>query len=196
MVKKIKITKTKFVSKEKYKICISGAAGGECTITAKQLAFEVGRAIAKNRAILITGATTGIPHEAARGAKSAGGVSFGFSPATTRKEHLNTYKLPIDYYDVIVYTGFGYAGRNLLLTRASDAVIIVCGRIGTLNEFTIAFEDRKVIGILQDSGGVTDELDRLLRIAQRGRKNIIFESDPATLIKKVTDRLKKENRHG
>ena len=50
---------------------------------------------------------------------------------------------------MIIYTGFNYSGRNLLLVRSSDAVIFGCGRMGTLNEFTITFEDKKPIGILQ-----------------------------------------------
>ena len=59
--------------------------------------------------------------------------------------------------DLIMYTGSGYSGRNLQLTRTSDAVIVGCGRIGTLNEFTIAFEDNKPIGVLEGDWP-TDEL--------------------------------------
>ncbi|MEK7211227.1 MAG: hypothetical protein AAB731_01190 [Patescibacteria group bacterium] len=177
--------------KNKYKICISGAAGGECFEAAKGLAYDVGREVARQGAVLVTGATTGIPHQAARGARDAGGMVIGFSPAATIKEHVKKYRLPTDSIEVIVFTGFGYAGRNLLLTRSSDAVILVCGRIGTLNEFTIAFEDKKIIGILASSGGMSDELPHILRVAKRGAKNIIFDPDPHTLIKKVLAALAK-----
>ena len=168
-----------------YKICVSGAASGHCTIDAKSKAEDIGQAIAEQGAILLTGATTGIPDSAAKAAKANGGFSLGFSPAATVKEHVNKYRLPTENYDVIVYTGTGYAGRNLLLTRASDAVIIVCGRIGTLNEFTVAFEDHKIIGILVNSGGITNEIPRILNIAQRGTGHIIYDTDPKRLIKKV-----------
>src|SRR3989344_2416309 len=73
------------------------------------------------------------------GVKEAGGFSIGFSPAASEREHVEVYKLPLDYMDLIVYTGFGYPGRDLLLTRSADAVICGCGRIGTIHEFVIAF---------------------------------------------------------
>ncbi len=179
-----------------FKICVSGAAAGNCTIDAKDKAIAIGRAIADAGAVLLTGATTGIPSEAAQGSKDAGGLSIGLSPAATLKEHVNKYRLPTDHLDLIIYTGAGYAGRNLLLTRSSDAVIIVCGRIGTLNEFTIAFEDKKIIGVLVGSGGITNELPRILHVAQRGTGNVIYDTNPKRLIlrviKKITEVYKKD----
>jgi uncharacterized protein (TIGR00725 family) len=179
----------------KYKICISGAAAGPCFEAAKELAYEVGREVARQGAILVTGATTGVPHEAARGAHEAGGMVIGFSPAATLKEHVKKYRLPTDSTEAIVFTGFGYAGRNLLLTRSSDAVILVCGRIGTLNEFTIAFEDKKIIGILAASGGMSDELPHILRVARRGAKNVIFDPHPHSLVKKVLAAIAKNRQN-
>lgn len=177
--------------KNKYKICISGAAGGSCFESSKELAREVGREIARQGAVLVTGATTGVPHEAARGAHEAGGMVIGFSPAATIKEHVKKYRLPTDFMEITVFTGFGYSGRNLILTRASDAVIIVCGRIGTLNEFTIAFEDKKIIGVLAGSGGASNELPHILRMAKRGVGHTIFNPDPHTLVKKVLAAINK-----
>lgn len=130
-----------------YKIVVSGAAEtGHCSPGALELSKEVGREIIKQGGILVTGATSGIPYWAAIGAKEAAGTVIGLSPAASEIAHIKTYRLPTDYHDLIIYTGFDYAGRNLLLTRCADAVITVCGRLGTLNEFTIAFEDRKPIG--------------------------------------------------
>lgn len=177
-----------------FKICVSGAAAGECTRSAKEYALAVGRAIARAGAVLLTGATTGIPELAARGAKEAGGVVIGFSPAATRKEHLKKYRLPLENMDVVVYTGFHYAGRNLLLTRASDAVVVVCGRIGTLNEFTIAFEDKKLIGVLKGSGGITDEIPDILEIARR-KGSIIYDGDPRHLIERLVAELRHERKN-
>ena len=157
-------------------------------------AYEIGKAIAESGAVLVNGATTGTPYEAARGAKKAGGTVIGLSPAATKKEHVNKYRLPLDYVDLVIYTGFGYAGRNLLLTRSSDAVIVACGRIGTLNEFTIAFEDKKPIGVLTDSGGVINDLDEILEHARRGQKNIIFDADPKRLVKKVLQLVKSRDK--
>ena len=78
------------------------------------LAKELGREIASQGAVLVTGATTGFPFWAAMGAKEAGGISIGISPAANEREHVETYKLPLDYMDLIIYTGFGYPGRDLL----------------------------------------------------------------------------------
>jgi uncharacterized protein (TIGR00725 family) len=145
-------------------------------------AEAVGEAIAKHKAVLVTGATTGVPYAAAKGAKGSKGMSIGFSPASTRADHLNRYHLPVKYMDLIVYTGFGYAGRNLILTRSADAVIIICGRIGTLNEFTVAFEDHKPIGILKASGGMADEIETLTQIAHKHKCDVLYEEDPEKLV--------------
>lgn len=193
---------------KKYKICVSGSAAfdkcapdrclpGHCTPDAKELAKEVGRQIIKQGAILLTGATTGIPYWAAVGANEANGISIGFSPASTEKEHVKKYRLPTDMYDVIVYTGFNYAGRNLLLTRASDAVIIICGRMGTLNEFTVAFEDKKPLGVLEGSGGTADKIDYLLKGGYRGKKKVIASAYPDVLVREIIKmiKLEKESNH-
>src|SRR3990170_4037488 len=176
-----------------FKICVSGAADGSC-INKETLsrAEEVGVAIAKAGAILVTGATTGIPHAAAKGVKKAKGISIGFSPAASRADHINRYKLPTNYLDLTVYTGFGYAGRNLILTRSADAVIIICGRIGTLNEFTVAFEDRKPIGVLEDSGGMADELEDITRIAHKHQCKVLYEKDPEKLVSGLIEDLKEQ----
>jgi uncharacterized protein (TIGR00725 family) len=170
----------------KVKICVSGAAEtGHCGMDALDQAKELGREIVRNGAVLVTGATTGFPMWAAIGTKEEGGISIGLSPASTEREHVEAYRLPLDYMDVIIYTGFGYSGRNLLLTRSSDAVIVGCGRIGTINEFTIAYEDHKPIGVLEGSWE-TDELFRtILEKGHRQDTNVIFDSDPKRLVEKV-----------
>ena len=148
-------------------------------------AETVGREIAKHGLVLVTGATTGIPYWSAKGAKAEGGTVIGLSPAASKAAHVRTYRLPTEYHDLIVYTGFEYSGRNLLLTRSSDAVIVICGRIGTLNEFTIAFEDQKPIGILEGTGGTADMVRELLEKSHRGPGKVVFSKDPADLVKKL-----------
>ena len=179
----------------KYKICVSGAAEtGHCAPDANEKAEEMGRLIAERNMILVTGATTGLPYWAAKGAKEAGGIVIGFSPAVSKAAHLHTYHLPVDYHDLIVYTGFGYGGRDLILTRASDAVITICGRMGTLHEFTIAFEDEKPQGILTGTGGMADELEDIIKKANRGPGKAIFDDDPARLLDKVIELIEAEDK--
>ena len=177
----------------KYKICVSGAAKtNHCAEKALEMAKELGRQIIKHNGVLVTGATSGIPYWAAIGAKQAGGIVIGLSPAASEKAHLKKYRLPTDFHDLIIYTGFEYAGRNLLLTRSSDAVVIACGRMGTLNEFSIAFEDNKPIGILTGSGGTADMVKEIVENSHRGPGKIVYDSDPQRLIEKLLELVDKE----
>ncbi len=178
----------------KYKICISGAAEtGHCSPDALELTKELGKEVIRQGSVLVTGATTGAPLWAAIGAKEVNGFVIGISPASSEKEHANKYKLPLDYHDVIIYTGFGYSGRNLLLTRSSDAVLFTCGRIGTINEFTIAFEDSKPIGVLMNMGWMTDDLiKKIIEEGHKGNGKVVFDSDPKRLVEKVIELVKKE----
>ena len=174
----------------KYKICVSGAAETSNYAPEAMLKVEeLGGLIAQRGFILVTGATTGAPYWAAKGAKEAGGFVIGISPAYSKIQHVKTYRLPLDYHDLIIYTGFGYSGRNLLLTRSSDAVMSVCGRIGTLNEFTDAFEDGKPQGVLMGLGGTTDMIPEILEKAGRGHGKAVFDTDPKTLLDKVVEMM-------
>ena len=177
----------------KFKIAVSGAAEtGHCAPDALEKAKELGREIVRQKGVLVNGATTGFPYWAAIGAKEEGGFTIGLSPASTEKEHVEKYKLPVDYMDMIVYTGFEYSGRNLLLTRSADAVIVGCGRMGTLNEFTIAFEDDKPIGILIGTGGTADMIEEIVEKSHRPNEKIVYDSNPKTLVEKVIELIRKE----
>ncbi len=179
----------------KYKIAVSGAAQvSHCCKNIEKLSEEVGRQIFWQNCFLLTGATTGVPYFAARGYKEVGGFSIGFSPAASEVAHKKVYKLPLDQFDVVVYTGFDYSGRNLLLTRAADGVIVICGRMGTLNEFTIAYEDKKPIGILEGSGGTADFIPNILRRPHRKRGPIVYDSDPKRLVQKLIAAIKETKR--
>jgi uncharacterized protein (TIGR00725 family) len=93
----------------------------------KQLAELLGAALAQHGCILVTGATTGLPDMVAKAFRRCSGFALGISPAQDRKEHLERYGLPDDGADVIVYTGFGYKGRNVINVRSADIVIIFGG---------------------------------------------------------------------
>lgn len=170
----------------KYQICVSGAASGETVEASHQLAFDLGKAIAEAGHILITGATVGLPHYAAMGAKKGGGLSIGFSPASSHREHIKSYRLPTKEFDFINFTGMSYVGRDVHLVRSSDAVITVGGRMGSLHEFSTATESHKVCGVLLGSGGLADFIPTLVeRIPTPGYKDIIYDTDPTRLIKQI-----------
>lgn len=180
----------------KYKICVSGAAEtGHCGIDSFSQAETLGREIIRQGGVLVDGATTGFPYWAAKGAKNENGIVVGLSPAESEKEHVDYYKLPLDYHDLIIYTGFGYSGRNLILTRAADAVVVGCGRMGTINEFTIAFEDKKPIGVLEGEWETDELVKNIIEKSNRAEEmkdKIVYSNDPAELIKKVIELIKKE----
>lgn len=178
----------------KLKICVSGAAEtSHCGPKAMDEAKELGREIVRQGAVLVTGATTGFPLWTAIGAKEVGGFSIGLSPASSAREHVEVYGLPLDYLDLIIYTGFGYSGRNLFLTRAADAVIIGCGRVGTINEFTVAFEDGKLIGVLDGGWPTTGVIKDIMEKGQRIRDRIIFDADPKRLVERIVEVLNQEH---
>jgi len=183
------------ISTLKYKIAVSGAAEtGLCAPDAMEKTEEIGREIARRGCVLVTGATTGVPYWAAKGAKEVGGLVIGISPAATKIAHVKTYHLPLDYHDLIMYTGMGYSGRNLIFTRATDGVITVCGRIGTMNEFTDAFEDKKPQGVLVGSGGTTDLIPEMIEKAHRGQGKIVYDTDPVKLVDKLIKLIEEEEK--
>ena len=178
---------------KRLKLCVSGAAEtGHCGPSALDKAKELGAEIVNHGAVLVTGATTGFPLWSAIGAKEAGGTVVGLSPAATEREHMEVYRLPVDYHDLIIYTGFGYSMRDILLTRSTDAVFLGCGRIGTIHEFTVAFEDNKPIGILEDENWETDEVFKMIiEKGHRPNNKIIFDKDPKRLVERIIELVEK-----
>ena len=182
--------------KSKPKIGVMGSAGNSLrddqTDVALSLAKSLGVAIAEQNCVLITGETTGLPGSVAEVARQAGAMTVGISPAHSEEEHTQLYSKPDPGSEVVVYTGFGLKGRNVVNIRSSDIVIIICGSVGTLNEFTIAYDEGKVIGILEGSGGIADEIARLIQVLQKTTKAVlIYNRDPAKLLDRCLSELKK-----
>jgi uncharacterized protein (TIGR00725 family) len=167
----------------KIKIGVMGSAEEMPDVCEK--AEELARAIAARHAILLTGATTGLIYEVGKAAREAGATHVGISPAHNAEEHAGKYALPLDACDAVIYTGFGLKGRNVVLVRSCDVVIFISGSIGSLNEFTIAYDEGKVIGCLTGTGGVADEIERLAETFQKKTAAQIFCDDrPVRLIDK------------
>jgi hypothetical protein len=181
--------------KYKYAIAVSGAAQiGHCCKNIKELAKEVGREIARKGCVLVTGATTGVPYFSSVGNQEVKGFSIGFSPATSEAAHLKTYKLPIDSFDLMIYTGADYVGRDVIMTKSVDGVIIICGRMGTLHEFTTAFEAKKPIAVLEGSGGTADQIRMITAGPIRGTRKIIYSKDPKKIVGELIEAIKKEKK--
>lgn len=155
-----------------------------------ELAQTLGARLARRDCILITGATTGLPDMVAQAFRQAGGFALGISPATNRAEHVHGYGLPEEGADAIVFTGFGYKGRNVINIRSSDIVIIFGGATGTLNEFTIAYDEGKIIGVLEGSGGIADHIREVLVFCKKATTGtVFFASDPEALVERCLSAL-------
>ncbi len=171
----------------KYQICVSGAHVGDTVKQAHLLAYALGAAIAKSGHTLTTGATSGLPQYAARGAKDHGGLSIGFSPASTYREHVKSYNLPTKEFDYINFTGMDYVGRDFHLVRSSDAVIAVGGGMGSLHEFTTAMEGHKPCAVLLGSGGLADFIPIVMErmSSTLDTSQIMYDTDPERLVQQV-----------
>ena len=171
-----------------------GVMGSSEDLTPPQidLARAVGGRIAFHGCILMSGACPGLTHEAAQAADERGGICIGFSPAMNLQEHVGKYNFPSQPY-ILVFTGMGGKGRNLIGVRSCDAVVFIKGRMGTLNEFTIAYDEAhegKVIAVLEGSGGLSDKLLPLAtEIGKRSKATIIAGRDPVELIDRVVKAL-------
>ncbi len=103
-------------------------------------AEAVGRGIAQAGAVLVCGGLSGVMAAAAKAAKAAGGTTIGILPGTDAGEANEGITIPIP-------TGLG-EGRNLLVIRASDALIAIGGGAGTLSEIGFALKLHKPLVLL------------------------------------------------
>ena len=146
-------------------------------------ADALGSELAAREVIVLTGATTGLPFLVGSAAHRAGAFHVGISPAENSGEHRREYQLPFDDFDLLIYTGFGLKGRNVVLVRSCDIVLVIGGSMGALNEFTIAHDEGRVIGCLTGTGGAADEIERLMKaLPKKTEARVHFDDDPARLL--------------
>ncbi len=160
-----------------------GSAGGPITDQELELARRMGERIAERDCTIVTGACPGLPHAAVLGAHEAGGVSLGVSPALSPEEHVNVYGSPLQPYTTMVFTGSGLMGRETHNIHSADFVLFVGGRSGTLGEFCIAYDEGKLIGILTDSGGISNEFERIAHLVRKDTGSVIVaDASPENLV--------------
>ncbi len=173
---------------------VMGSASGALDPEAVGRARRLGAAIATCGCTLVTGACPGYSYVAVAGAKSAGGMVVGISPALSHTEHVQRFDSPVDGFDIVVYTGSGLMGREVVNIRTSDIVVIVGGRSGTLGEFAIAYDEGRLIGVLTGTGGVADMVDEL--VANMGKDtgaHIIDDDDPERLVDRLVEYYRTEH---
>jgi hypothetical protein len=145
-------------------------------------AEEVGRLIAQAGAVTVTGGLSGVMEAVSRGAKSAGGLVIGVLPGFDKRD-ANAY------VDVAFTTGMGFM-RNTLTVRAADAVIMISGGIGTLNELTVAYEDKPTV-ILEGTGGWADRIRDIaykgVHLEEAGRRTLYYARTPKEAVALAVD---------
>ena len=162
---------------------VMGSAGGDVPESAREKICVLGAEVGRRGYTLVTGVAPGLPHDSVLGAKSEDGLVMGISPAQNFTEHVERYASPTRGYDIIVYTGSGLMGREVENIRSCDAVVIVGGRSGTLGEFAIAYDEAKLIGVLEGTGGIADHIDELLEVINKETgATVIGHSDPVKLV--------------
>lgn len=170
------------------KIGVMGSASGPQTQdpVAREKARKIGEEIARRGHIFFNGACPGLPNDALLAAQAAGGFTVGVSPAFSEYQHVHEYLSPHDH-DVIIYTGLGFMERDIINIRSADGVVIVGGGIGTLNEFTIAYDEGRPIGIVTESGGISNDIPHIVEeLCKRELPpNIVFDPDPVALLDKL-----------
>ena len=172
-----------------------GSAGGALSNDELALARRLGRRIAERDCVIVTGACPGLPHAAVLGAHDAGGASLGVSPARAREEQVEVFQSPLEPYSAIVFTGSGLMGREVHNIHSSDFVLFVGGRSGTLGEFCIAYDEGKLIGVLRNSGGISNDFAGIAKLVQKATGAAIVEDDdPERLVDTCLERYLREDR--
>jgi uncharacterized protein (TIGR00725 family) len=170
----------------KIQIGVMGSAGGVMNAEVEERCRELGRAIADADCAIVTGGCPGLPHCAIIGCKERGGLTIGVSPGFSLFEHIHRYNSPTDHIDVMIYTGSGLMGREVIGVRSCDIVIIVGGRSGTLGEFAIAYDEGRPIGVLTETGGVADHVDDFIDVIKKQTgSRITYDANPRKLIERV-----------
>src|SRR5512136_2512556 len=170
----------------KMTVGVMGSAGGTLDEDVRLPVRRLGAAIARRGYVLITGACPGMPHEAVKGAKEQGGIVVGVSPALNLEEHAIRYHSPTRFYDAIIYTGSGLMGREVANIRSCDVVVFAGGRSGTLGEFAIAYDEAKVIGILENTGGITEHLSAIVSfMGKETGATLVSSPKPIELLDKL-----------
>lgn len=113
-------------------------------------AEEIGKKLAENNCIVVTGGKSGIMESAAKGAKNAGGTTVGM---ITKNERFSSN----DYIDVEITLGAEVIGmQEYLLPIMCDAVIVLGGGAGTLIEIAAAYSNKRPIIALEGTGTWVD----------------------------------------
>lgn len=176
------------------KIGVMGGAGSNVPQDYLGKAVRLGEAIADSGCVTITGACPGLPLAAARGAKDRGGTVVGISPGLSLDEHAYKYGSPTLAHDVLIFTGSGLMGREVVNIRSSDIVVIIGGSTGTLGELAIAYDEGKLIGVMTGTGGISNMVKDILTACNKDTgARVVYDDDPRRLVANLLEVYRTEH---
>lgn len=155
---RLKYEKDMKQAKRKLQIGVMGSAADlKYSKKIEKIAFECGKIIAESGNIVVYGAEKdydSLSTTAAKGAKSAGGLTVGI-----------TYGKGKDIWDregftdVVICSGMERGGgREFVLINSCDAIIVISGGSGTLNEAAVAYQLNIPVVAIKNTGGWADKL--------------------------------------
>lgn len=173
----------------KMQIGVIGSAGNEeypdkkPSKKAFEFAYELGKLIAQQKAVLICGGKGGIMEEACRGAKEKNGITVGVISGNVRDKANK-------YVDVEVISGFVNCGEEALIVSMSDGLIAIGGGSGTLQEIAIAYRNNKPVVAIKNIAGWADRLAESY-LDERGIIKIGSADSPQEAIDKIIKKIQK-----
>jgi len=111
---------------------VSVIGGHNCTKKVEQIAFNLGKNLAKVADILVSGGLQGTMKAVCSGFKASGGLTIGIIPSYDKNDANR-------FVDVVIPTGLGLA-RNVLVVKSADVVVALPGKAGTLSEIAYCLQ--------------------------------------------------------
>lgn len=192
----------------KYHIGVFGSAA-DMTPEQSQRATELGTVLGQyaSQVVIITGGCSGLPYAVASTAAKHGVEVWGYSPMCSAEQQMLKYPndditiykklfyVPDNYHELLlVPQDFDQKNdhalrahfRNVRSVTNCHAGIIISGRWGSLNEFTILYDMGKLIGVLTGTGGAADELPSLTqKISKSTGAKVLFNNSANELVKEI-----------
>jgi uncharacterized protein (TIGR00725 family) len=157
----------------KLQIAVIGYNKDRCTEKARRIAYEVGSEIAQAGAILVCGGLGGVMESACKGAKDKNGITVGIIPQ-------EDFSFANDFCDLVICTGIGFA-RDFITANSADGIIAIGGGVGTLIEMAVGYMKKKVIVVIEGSGGVSDNYGGKY-LDERRRVQILVAKDARSAV--------------
>lgn len=156
-------------------------------------AKEIGKIIASNNHIVVTGGTAGYPHLVALSAIKAGGQAISYATGLSMADHLYFHNIDLSKYSKVIFqkkylnqklSVIDNYLRSLKMCLDVDLAIIIGGRVGTMYEITILSGMSKDIFVLKGSGGIAEQtIKKFTKEGHKEKSKIQFFENSETLNK-------------